>query len=68
MFLYAHRIGFARSEVFIAQNHTRCTEGIKAQGYGGMGTGEIADAVVGSVWVAMCICVCVWKYRKDGKL
>ncbi len=43
-----------------------CNACIKAQGCGGMSTGEIAGAVVGSVWVAMCICVCVWKYRRDG--
>jgi hypothetical protein len=31
-----------------------------------MSPGEIAGVVVG-VWVAMCLCVYVWKIRKDAR-
>ena len=32
----------------------------------GMGPGEIAGIVVG-VWAATCLCVYVWKVRKDAR-
>jgi hypothetical protein len=49
-----------------AQTCNRCKNGIKAEGDGCMSPGEIAGVVVG-VWVAMCLCVYVWKIRKDAR-